>query len=87
MSKRKAKCFDEDCIVRLQDLTQDELDLIYKVLTVLDEQMHSALHYEERYSKKHGYKYGHYWLKRKIDQVIGMAIQDVHDHTVDQEHT
>ncbi len=83
----KILCTDTDCVAALQALSHHDLDVIDGVLEQLDKQMHSALHYEERYSKKHGYKEGHYWLHRKIDQIIGMAIQDVEDHLDGTPHT
>lgn len=86
--KTKLKlCTDEDCVVRLKKLTDRDLHVIYELLQALDEQMHSALRYELMYSKKVGYKAGQYWLHRKIDEVIGMAIQDVWDHICRGEHT
>jgi hypothetical protein len=83
----KILCTDPECVAAFQCLSCHDLEVIDGVLDQLDKLMHSALHYEARYSKKHGYEKGHYWLHRKIDQIIGLAIQHVEDHLEGTPHT
>jgi len=40
---------------------------------VCDEMRHATF-YELGYSKKHGFEKGHYWLHRKIDQILWFAL-------------